>query len=488
MFAIIMNFRGIIIFLSLSVIIFISVITAPGCANIVPPQGGLRDSLPPVLVKANPKDSAVNFTGNKISFSFDEFIELQEIQRNLVITPIPQNNPTVESRLNIITVKLKDSLEANTTYTIDFGEAIQDINERNVLKNFSYRFSTGKALDSLELPGKVILAEDGKTDTTLTVMLHRNGKDSAVMSEKPRYITKLNNKGEFTFRNLPSGTFYLYALKAESSSYRYFGGNQLFAFADTSVTVQQKNEPVTLYAYAEKIEEKRRTASIPTTGRGRGPNISTAADKRLRYQTSLKENKQDLLENFSFRFEAPLKFFDSTKILFTTDTTYQAVTQPFRWVKDSTGTKLELQIDSAANGWKENTLYNLVFETNFAEDTLGRRILKKDTISFRTREKKSYGTLKLNFTKPEPDKNPVLQFVQNSIIVISYPLTSNQYINNLMNPGEYELLILYDENKNGKWDAGEFFGKRKQPELVKPVRRITIKAGFENEYDIPGPL
>ena len=89
--------------------------SAPGCANIIPPMGGLKDTLPPVLEKANPKDSALNFTGNKITFVFDEYVELQDIQRNLVITPIPQNNPTVEFKLNTVTVKLKDSLESNTT-------------------------------------------------------------------------------------------------------------------------------------------------------------------------------------------------------------------------------------------------------------------------------------------------------------------------------------------------------------------------------------
>jgi hypothetical protein len=466
----------------LFLILFIpKIVVLSGCANIIPPQGGFRDSLPPVLMKANPKDSAVNFTGSKITFTFDEFVELQNVQQNLIITPIPQNNPLVESKLNTVIVKLKDSLESNTTYNINFGDAIQDINERNVLKNFTYRFSTGKALDSLTLSGKIIVAETGKTDTTLIVMLHKNGKDSAVMNEKPRYITKLNNKGEFTFQNLPSATYYIYAVKADGGSYRYFGGDQLFAFADKPVTIQQKNEPVTLYAYSEKVEEKKKSSSLPSIGGGRGrvPGAA-AADKRLKYQTSIKDGKQDLLDNFSFKFETPLKTFDSSKIYFSTDTTYKAVTETFHWILDSTKTKLELK-----TAWKENTLYNLIFETSFTEDTSGRRILKKDTISFRTREKTSYGELKLNFKNLDQSKNPVLQFVQNGTVVISAPFTTNQYSNSLINPGEYELRILFDENKNGIWDPGEFFGKHRQPELVKPIdKKISVKTGFVNEFDI----
>jgi hypothetical protein len=468
-------------FIAILIITKITVLS-PGCATIVPPQGGFRDSLPPLLLNANPKDSSLNFKGNKIVFTFDEYVELQNAQQNLIITPIPQNNPTIEYKLRTVTVKLKDSLEANTTYTINFGDAIQDINERNVLKNFSYRFSTGSALDSLKVAGKVILAETGGIDTTLTVMLHKNSKDSAVMNEKPRYVTRLNNKGEFSFQNLPASTYYIYAVKVEGGSYRYFGGKQLFAFADKPVIVQQKTDSVTLYAYAEKEEERTtRSTPIPAAGGGRGRTPGgAAADKRLRYQTSLKENKQDLLENFSFKFETPLKYFDSTKIYFSTDTTYTAVSNSLSWTIDSTKTKAELK-----TAWKENTRYNLVFETDFAEDTSGRKILKKDTLSFFTRQKGSYGDLKLTFKNIDLNKNPVIQFVQNNLIVLSAPLTTNQYTNSLFNPGEYELRILFDENKNGAWDPGEFFGKRKQPELVTPIqRRLTIKPNWQNEFDI----
>ena len=467
--------------LILSTLLIPKIFFLSGCATIIPPQGGFRDSIPPVLLNANPKDSALNFKGNRIIFTFDEYVELQNVQQNLLITPIPQNNPLVEYKLRTVMVRLKDSLESNTTYTLNFGDAIQDINERNILKNFTYRFSTGSALDSLKFSGKVILAETGGIDTTLIVMLHKNAKDSAVMNEKPRYITRLNSRGEFTFQNLPSATYYIYALKAEGGSYRYFGGKQVFAFADNPVLVQQKTDSVTLYAYAEREEERRPSTPTPAMGGGRGRNLAGAGtDKRLRYQTSLKENRQDLLEDFSFKFETPLKYFDSTKIYLSLDTGFNSVTEAFSWVLDSTKTKAVLK-----TVWKENSRYNLIFETDFAEDTLGRKILKKDTLSFFTRNKGSYGDLKLNFKNLDLSKNPVLQFVQNGAIVISAPLTTNQYSNPMFNPADYELRILFDENKNGIWDPGEFFVKRKQPEIVRPIeRRITIKPNWQNEFDI----
>ena len=127
----------------------------------------------------------------------------------------------------------------------------------------------------------------------------------------------------------------------------------------------------------------------------------------------------------------------------------------------------------------------MIFETDFAEDTLRHRVLKKDTLSFSTRERRSYSELKLTFKNIDVSKNPVIQFVQNNAVVLSAPLITNEYNNSLFNPGEYELRILFDENKNGIWDPGEFFGKRKQPELVRSIeRRITIKLNIRNEFDI----
>ena len=119
------------VLLFLLIILSISKITVltSGCANIIPPAGGPKDSLPPVLEKANPGDSTRNFTGNKITFSFNEFVELQNAQQSLIISPVPKTFPVVEYKLNTVTVKMKDTLENNTTYSLNFGDAIKDFTE-----------------------------------------------------------------------------------------------------------------------------------------------------------------------------------------------------------------------------------------------------------------------------------------------------------------------------------------------------------------------
>ncbi len=208
-----MSYKSLIPSAALLICFFISIISGPGCANIIPPQGGPRDSLPPILIKATPLDSTRGFKEKRFVLTFNEFVDLQNERENLLISPLPVNAPSIVVRLNQITVRLNDSLEANTTYSINFGDAIKDYNESNVLKNFTYTFSTGNYIDSLELKGSVVLAETGKIDTTLIVMLHTRADDSAVVKDRPRYLSKLDSKGNFSFKNLPPKTFYLYALK-----------------------------------------------------------------------------------------------------------------------------------------------------------------------------------------------------------------------------------------------------------------------------------
>jgi len=158
------------------IVILVMAVGGSGCANIVPPSGGPRDSIPPLLLKTTPGDSTRNFKGNKITFTFDEFIDVDNPSENLLISPSPKSQPVVDHKLNTLTLKIKDTLENNTTYTIQFGRTVKDFNEGNVLQNLVYTFSTGPYIDSLQLKGKVILAETGKIDTTLIVMLHTSAK------------------------------------------------------------------------------------------------------------------------------------------------------------------------------------------------------------------------------------------------------------------------------------------------------------------------
>ena len=467
--------RSVLFFAALAAILIGSVLGGTGCANIIPPAGGPRDSLPPILLRASPPDSTLNFRGNRIVLEFDEFIDAQNTQ-SVLLTPYPLRPPRFEPRLRTLTITLQDTLEPNTTYTINFGEAIKDVNEGNVLRNFDYTFSTGAALDSLSFSGNVVLAETGAVDTNMVAVLYRNLDDSALVKDRPRYIAKLNRSGSFQFRNLPSGTFALYAY-GDANSRSYSGRNQLFAFADSPIVVRSGAAPVTLYAFREGQPG---TPATPAFGGGTpGSNrLRAGAENRLQFSTNISSNTLDLLSPLVLTFEQPLRTFDSTRIRLTQDSTFTPVASSA--TLDTTSRRLTVRTD-----WKEGTRYQLILDQAFAEDTLGRRLLKTDTLTFATRKATEYGSLSIRLRNIDLSLNPVLQFVQNNNVVLSAPIPSGTFSQALFLPGDYELRVLYDRNGNGKWDPGQFFGGKRQPELVKPIeRRVNVKANWDNEFEV----
>lgn len=460
-----------------TIAIAVSMVSSTGCANMAPPTGGPRDSLPPVLIKAIPGDSARNFNSKKVVFEFDEYVQVENVQENLLVSPTPKINPIVNNKLRTITVTIKDTLEPNTTYTFDFGNAIKDINEGNVYKNFSYVFTTGTTLDSLTLSGQVILAETGLPDSTLIAVLHTNLDDSAVIKDRPRYVARMDKEGKFSFSHLPPGTFNLFAMKDEGGQRKYMSKTQLFAFADKPVNTQEHND-ITLYAYLEKDTTPVKKPATPQQGNRQQPKTDPK-DKRLKLDLNITGESFDLLDTLKLTFrEAPVKTYDSTKLTLL-DEKFEPV-EGYTIVRDTSN-----KFVTIFNKWTENTPYKLLIEPGFAVDTLGKEILKPDTVSFRTKKNSEYGLVRLRFINLDLTKNPVLQFVQNGTVKYAYPFTSRDFNAKLFPPGDYDLRILFDDNKNGIYDPGDFFGKHIQPEKVMHVsRKITVKANWDNEIDI----
>ena len=436
-----------------------------GCAQVVAPTGGPRDSIPPVLLTANPKEGTTNFTGKKITLDFNEYVVIDQLRENMLVSPTPKNDPYVDYKLRTITIKLRDTLEPNTTYTINLGNAIKDLNENNPYKDFSYVFSTGSVIDSLQFSGKVQVAETGKVDTTLMVYLYKNLDDSAVQKEKPKYIARVNAQGGFNFKNLAPGTYKVYALLDGDGSRTYNSKSEMFAFADSTVDVGGHARPVTLYAY---IEKKQTPPAAKSTG---------TQDKKFRFTTKVPAEKQNILGDLNIEFSRPIKNFDKSKIILT-----DTLNSPETGVQiniDSTSKKIRI-----ANNWKPGTYYKLIISKDFGTDSSGTALSKSDTIVFKTKDETDYGTIKLRFRNLDTSRHPVLLVVSANEIINSYPLTSSTWNAPLFSPGEYELRILYDENRNGIWDPGDYTQK-KQPEKVYAIpQKINIKANWENEIDI----
>ncbi|MFL5787955.1 MAG: Ig-like domain-containing protein [Flavisolibacter sp.] len=456
----------------LAILLLFKIFILSGCAVIIPPSGGPRDTLPPVLVSANPHDSTLNFHGNRIVFTFDEYIDLADVQNNLLFQPTPEKNPVITSKLRTLTIRLRDTLIPNTTYTFNFGNAIRDVNEANVLKNFTYVFSTGPKMDTGQYSGKVVIAENGAIDTTIIVGLYRDMTDSAVIKKKPNYVTRVDRNGNFRFRNMPPDSFAIYALGDAGLTRRYQNKTQLFAFADHPVIIG-KSEPVLLYAYREQPKKENRPAPAAPV-----PGKVTVNEKRLQFTTNLTGNQLDLLGDLVLNFQTPLKTVDSTKISLTSDSSFT----PVRYTIQLDSTKSELRFKT---NWKENTFYNLILAKDFAADTLGKQLLKADTVSFYTKKLSDYGNLTIRVRKLDTSLNPVLQFVQGEKVMYSVPIKSGIYSTKLFLPGDYDLRVLYDRNGNNKWDPGQFFGRKKQPEVAIPLsKKISVKPAWDNEFEV----
>ena len=237
---------------------YIISIAVSGCAQIGAPTGGPRDSIAPVLISATPKLLTTNFKGNKINLIFDEYINVLDVQKNVLVSPFPKTSPVIDFKLKTVSIKLIDTLLANTTYAINFGNAIVDNNENNPYKDFTYVFSTGATIDSLKLSGTVLMAETGKPDSTLQALLYRNANDSSVEKRKPDYIAKINSNGKFTFTNLSEGIYRVYALKDGDGGKTYNSKIESFAFIDKDIVVAALPDSLTLFAYEEEKDKKRR--------------------------------------------------------------------------------------------------------------------------------------------------------------------------------------------------------------------------------------
>lgn len=437
------------------------------CGQQIPPTGGPRDSIPPKLVLATPEFNAKGFKGNKIVLEFDEYINLDNPFEKLTFSPTPKVNPIAEGRLKTVSIRIKDTLEENTTYSIDFGEAIRDINENNVLKGFHYSFSTGTYIDSATLTGKVWIAESGKTDSTLIAVLHRNPDDSAVAKEKPRYYSRLQGDGSFLFRNLKPGVYHVFAIKDADGGKKYDQASELIAFLDSPITVG-KDTSVTLYAFEEEREIK------PLPKLNKPATAKKPEDMRLRLLNNLENTKQDLLGDLILSTEHPFKKAD-TSMMMLGDKTFNRI-PGYQITKDSIGKQLIIK-----NKWVEGASYNLILQKEFATDTLGNKFIKTDTIPFTAKKEADYGSLDIRVMQQDSIRHPMLVLSKDGKTYLKQHLLKERFQIRLFPPGEYNISILFDANMNGKWDTGNYWKKLQPERVVNRKQTLTIRANWDNE-------
>lgn len=205
------------------------------CANMASPNGGPYDETPPKFISSTPLPNQVNYKGKKVEIVFDELIQIDKPTENVIITPPQMEQPIIRANGRKAVIELYDTLQENTTYTIDFTNSISDNNEKNVLENFSFAFSTGQSIDSLEVSGVLLNAENLEPMPGITIGVHTNLEDSAFTTIPFVRTSRTNDKGEFTIRNMAPGTYRVFALEDVMRTYKYSQPGQQIAFFDSLI-------------------------------------------------------------------------------------------------------------------------------------------------------------------------------------------------------------------------------------------------------------
>lgn len=219
--------------------LFLGLLLLTRCANVVAPTGGPKDTTPPVVTEAQPANKSTNFTGNKIALTFDEYINLVNANQEVLLSPPVMTKLDVKLSNKTVTVKFNEALKPDATYTINFGNAIQDLHENNIFKDYVYTFSTGDILDTLSLSGTVINADDKKPADGMFVALYDEDADSLFLQPTlrvPDFITRTDKEGKFRFDGLPEKCFLVFAFSDVNANYYYDMPNEKVAFIDTLVS------------------------------------------------------------------------------------------------------------------------------------------------------------------------------------------------------------------------------------------------------------
>lgn len=276
-----------------------------GCANAVSPTGGPKDEIPPVVLGTSPDNFSKNFSGKTINVTFDEFVTLDNASKNILISPPQKKSPTYRLNGKTLLIRFEDNLKPETTYSINFGNAIKDLHEGNILKDYVFVFSTGENIDTLSLAGKAISAQTLKPAEDFFVFLYSDDNDTVKLDSLPycvvpNYMTKTNKKGEFAFSGLADKEYLLFAIKDVNSNMLFDLPNEEIGYYPEMVKPQYI--PVNQFVIDTAIKDSvvMKPAPFDTTKY----NLNTFVQEDSIQKILKKETFDDGVLRFAFRYPA----------------------------------------------------------------------------------------------------------------------------------------------------------------------------------------
>lgn len=518
-----------------------------GCATIQAPQGGPKDTQPPKVLSMTPKNQTRNFNSKKIVIEFDEYFNLRDEFKEFSISPDQEKPPILKKKQKRLEVTLQDSLEKNTTYTLNFGKSVVDVNEGNVVKNLSYVFSTGPEIDSLSLSGKVINALTDEAEKEVTVFILPIERDTLFGKKRPSIYTTTDSSGNYKLNNLRKGNYKIYALKEASG-----GGDKIYqqisdeiGFLKDTIKIDKNLDNINLKVFKELAGEFRvldrklnndGSISLIFNQQLKNPKLSVTDPPKVDAGKYVHFNKTNdtakiWLKDLSFdsvkvaiqdegKVLQTLNFTRGKKDTYTRDLSisdnaagaklnpYQRYTLTFPFpVESADPSKITLLEDSVKRTtfqllkdsvdflkyyviypWKNKRTYDIKFSAGTFTAIFGAK--NKDvTKSFKLETTDSYGTLGLVVTVPDTSKNYLVQFIdEKKNIIKSTSLNRNITINFSNYPaGKYFIRVVYDENKNGIWDTGNVKNGTQPEKIWYSTTEMSLRANWEREEKLTIP-
>lgn len=363
------------------------------CAQQGSPTGGPRDEVPPVPVKSEPPNYSTQFHNKKFQVTFDEYIVLENVNQELIVSPPMEEQPEVKLKKKTLTVEFEEELKTNTTYTFNFGNAIKDLHEGNKLQNYEYVFSTGDVLDSMSVRGTLRYAENLEVpEDPISIMLYTDLRDSVPLLDIPLYVARSNDSGLFSVNNLRPDVYKVFALKDGNNNFLFDLPSEEIGFLDSSLIV---NADFTRQLFGDSVVSAVMNDTLPLDSTGRnidslaveGPDLNSiyidlmlfTEASEIQYLTDYKREDRRKLELI---FSLPL-----------TDTfTYYALqaeneTQP-QFLEDFSHSRDSLTLWVRDSVHYNNDSLHLVVNYTI-KDTSENYVVRNDTLLFIYREKQS---------------------------------------------------------------------------------------------------
>ena len=515
------------------------------CASVQQPSGGPKDKQSPKVLKETPANLSRNFKADKIAIQFDEFVRLNNEFSEISISPALDNMPIFKARKSMLDIKFEKPLEKNTTYTINFGKAVGDVNENNILQNYTYVFSTGDKIDSLSISGTVISSLSKEKLKDATVFILPLSQDSVFGKKRANIFTTTDSSGNFRLRNLRENKYFLYALKEQSGDRIYNLPTEEIGFIKDTIILDKnisdlkvevfKERPSIFKVTDKKIESDGRilmafnkplnqpaleiidpkelntlktlefsantdTAlvwlptltfdSLKITLSDQGKPIDTVNIFRTKKETykrgisvtdNLPTGKLKPGSNPELTFSSPLNSFDPTKITLLIDS---AEVKNLQVVKDS----LSIRKYILKSPWRIDKNYEIKLADGAFTDIYGNKSKAySKTLSLDSEE--NYGNIAITITVPDKSKSYVIEWLNDQKILLRKDVITKDTILNYMRypTAKYLIRVVYDENKNGIWDTGNVKLKL-QPEKIWNFDKIlSLRPNWDLEEKLTIP-